>query len=243
MYCSACGSKICDEAKFCCQCGVRIKEEESTDKKVKLNNNCNMCGGPLKKADKNRYMCDYCGSEYTVNDDNEVLESKLTEKELLDIFYKAAQFEIGNNPREELMCLLDVKEKASDNVLYLVKLGRAYRRNNMYPKAMECYEKAVSLNPEFANAYTNMCTVYTALGMLPKAEECARKAIDLMNKNRIDYTNDDYSVAYANCALVLGKQGKMDYAKVMLEIAEKNGYKNGDKLRQQIGLKKGFFRK
>ena len=62
-----------------------------------------------------------------------------------------------------------------------------------------------------------------------------------MNQNRNEYTQSDYAIAHSNCAVALGKLGRKDEAKKLLKIAEANGYPNGDKVRQLIGIKKGLF--
>lgn len=245
MFCSKCGNKLNNSDVFCSQCGNKIAgttQSAGQAQELKaITNKCNACGGTIKEVAKGRYLCEYCGSEYITNDAKEILESKLTERELIDIFHEAAQHEINNRFYEELQCFLRAIEKAPDNTILLVKLGRAYRRNNLHAKALECYEKAIEINPSYAVAYTNLCTLYVVAQDYKKAEECARKGISLMEANRLQYTNDDYAIALSNCALAVGKRGNLNEAKALLKKAEANGYKNGAKVRQMLGIKKGLF--
>lgn len=242
MFCPECGTKVDDSAKFCVKCGTKLKGAVQEQKPlIKLTNHCETCGANLKKLSEGHYLCDYCGSEYFTNEKGEVADAKITEKEILDAMYRAAEFERKNQFWDELQCLLSASEQAPDNTLLLAKLGRAYRRNNMHAKAVACYEKAIEINPDFGSPYSNLGAVYVLNGQYKKAEECCKKGVALMNANRIDYTNDDYAVAYSNYAIAVGKQGRKEEAKRLLKIAESNGYKNGDAARKMIGIKKGLF--
>ncbi len=258
MFCFNCGTKLRDTDMFCYQCGAKVaevKEEVACSQPASsfqqavpsaapiriLSNKCEACGGVLKEVAPGKYLCEYCGSEFITINGNQVTESKLTEKEILDVIYEAAEFEVKQMFREELNCFLRVIDKAPDNTVLLVKLGRAYRRNNMHAKAIECYEKSISLNPTYANAYSNLGTVYILATDYQKAEQYCRQGIALMEQNRALYTNDDYAVALSNCAIAVGKLGRKEEAKALLQKAEANGYKNGDAARKMIGIKKGFF--
>lgn len=241
MYCSKCGYKLGDDAVFCSKCGERVKAEPTAQKSNVFTNKCESCGAFLKRLTPNHYICEYCGSEYFLNNEREVESSKITDKEIWDLFCKAAEFETRNNFQAELQCLRSIEGKVRDNAIYLVKLGRAYRRNDMVQQAVECYEKAKEINPEYAPIYTNMGAVYVLTNRPKDAEAACRKGIELMSRNRKEYTDTDYAVAHSNLALALGKQGKKEEAKKYLKIAEDNGYKNGDAVRKMIGIKKGWF--
>lgn len=241
MFCSKCGNQVGEDAAFCSKCGAKIIVNAEVQETKLFSNTCDSCGAKLKRVADNHYICEYCGSEYHTNDQNEVASRKLTEKELLDVFYKAAEFDGKEKYWEELQCLLAVEETASDNVLYMVKLGRAYRRNTMYAKALECYEKAQKLNPEYASIYSNIGAVYIATKQYEKALAPCQKAVGLMNKYRAENTDSDYAVAHSNLALAYGYLGQKDRAKEFLRIAEANGYKNGNAIRKMVGIRKGLF--
>lgn len=241
MFCRECGNKIAEGSLFCNKCGAKIvKNSKSSIEKV-FSIKCESCGARLKRLSVNHYMCEYCGSEYYTNDDNIITSQKITEKELLNVFYKAAEFANKNKFWDELQCLLSITDKASDNVLFLVKLGRAYRRNNAYQKALECYENAKKLNSEYANIYCNIGAIYVHTKQYQQAQTACQRAVELMNINRAEYSNDDYAVAHSNLAIAVGLQGQKENAKKYLRIAEQNGYKNGATVRKIVGIKRGLF--
>jgi len=241
MFCIECGNHIIDGSLFCNKCGAKVVANSNPLIEKVFSNKCESCGARMKRLSANRYLCEYCGSEYYINNENIITSQKVTEKEILDIFYKAAELEVKNKFWDELQCLLTIADEASDNVLFLVKLGRAYRRNNMYKKALECYENAKKINPEFASIYTNIGAVYILTKQYQDALSPCQRAIELMNLNRAEYSNDDYAVAYSNLAIVVGMQGMKDDAKRYIKIAEDNGYKNGATVRKMVGIKRGLF--
>ena len=55
-----------------------------------------------------------------------------------------------------------------------------------FPKAQECWEKAITFNPEFANAWNNLSVLYKfQLGNSIKAQEFADKAIKCKTSKQI----------------------------------------------------------
>ena len=70
-------------------------------------------------------------------------------------------------------------------------------------KAISCYEKAIQINPNFANAYYNLGTILNELGESQKAISCYEKAIQI-NPNYID--------AHNNLGLHLNKLGESQKA-------------------------------
>lgn len=241
MFCSACGNKIVEGSVFCNKCGTRVAENHTPPAAKPFSSQCESCGAKMKRLSANHYLCEYCGSECYTNSDNMRTSHKNTEKEVLDIFYKAAEFESKDRYWEELQCLLTIVDTASDNALYLVKLGRAYRRNNLYQKALDCYENARQINPEYANIYSNIGAVHILTKQYGQAQFYCQRAVELMNRNRTEYSNDDYAVAHSNLAIAVGMLGQKENAKRYLEIAEANGYKNGATVRKMVGIKKGIF--
>ena len=55
-------------------------------------------------------------------------------------------------------------------------------------KAKECYEKAISINPNYLNAHYNLGTIFRELGERLKAKNCYEKVIEL-NPNFADAHN------------------------------------------------------
>ena len=58
-------------------------------------------------------------------------------------------------------------------------MGVAYRAKGNYDKAIECYQKAIELNPDLAKAYYNMGVAYYAKGNFDQTIECLQKAARL----------------------------------------------------------------
>lgn len=244
MFCTQCGNQLNKNDLYCSKCGRKndTNDTSSTSTTAKfVTNKCDSCGAVLKHLSPTRYLCEYCGSEYFASGDRTIAECKLTEKEIIDVFHKAAQYELQNKPYEELQCFLSVIDRASDNVMILVKTGRAYRRNNMHDKAVTYYEQAIRINPAYANAYTNLGAVYIFKNDFERAASNLKHAINLMNSNRLGYTNDDYAIAHSNYAIAIGKLGRLSEAEQNIKIAEQNGYTNGKNARKLIGIKTGFW--
>lgn len=86
----------------------------------------------------------------------------------------------------------EIQSKKPENELtawdYLSKGNRAYDENE-YDKAIEYYNKAIELDPDFADAYNNRGIAYRRKGECAKAIEDYNKAIEL---------DPDYSEAYYN---------------------------------------------
>ena len=261
MFCNKCGKPTGANDFFCKYCGNELElpnvsssfqttafsenNSQSTEKKQKFNKDkCDICGSTvLSKIGSFDYMCEYCGSKFTVDEKNEIVDSKLTEAEILDVFLKAAEYENNGQHIEELQLFLEHRSQASDNPLYLNKLGRAYRHCEMYDKALEMYNIVLQLDPTFGSAYTNIGAVYICTGQYKLAEENLLKGLKLMKANSVRNTQNDFAVAHSNLALAVGYQNRTKEAKRYLEIAEKQyGYPNGARVRELIGIKKGLFR-
>ena len=124
------------------------------------------------------------------------LWSERYDRELRDVF--AIQDEIARSIAERLKLTLGGSEheplvKAGTSNLEAYQLyvkGRtfAYRRGGSIPRAVECFERAVRLDPDYALAWAGLGDAYTALGYyalarpdecMPKGTEAARRAVDL----------------------------------------------------------------
>lgn len=264
LFCRFCGNRlsVVNQEK---NCGFdplfdKIFSENESTQKIELDNGftvyqskskqkfdvnkCSVCGGTmLTKTGLFNYMCEYCGSKFTVNENNDIIDSKLTQAEILDVFQKAAHLENSGQYVDELQLFLKHQSQASDNVLFLVKLGRAYRHCGMYDKAIEVYKNAISVDPSFGSSYANIGAVYIFTGQYRLAEENLLKGLKLMSANTTRNTKSDFAVVHSNLALAVGHQGRKQEAKRYLEIAEKQyGYPNGARVRELIGIKKGLFR-
>lgn len=95
--------------------------------------------------------------------------------------YADAYQNMGNTYR-------DMKEYSSAIEAYK-NMGNAYRKQKEYSKAIDAYNKAIELNPDYADAYYNMGIVYRKQNKYSSAIEAYQKAIEL---------NPDYANAYKN---------------------------------------------
>ena len=57
-----------------------------------------------------------------------------------------------------------------------------YAAERNYDEAIECYQKAIELNPDFAGAYNNMGLAYQYLGKQDEANICFQKT-SMINRN------------------------------------------------------------
>ena len=111
-----------------------------------------------------------------------------------DVF--AVQDEIASAIAGKLRLTFDAEQKAmrapTQNLaayeLYLKGRALLYQRGRSIPKARECFEQAVALDPNYAQAWAGMADAYTTSGysgfvpgaeVMPKAIEAARRALDL----------------------------------------------------------------
>jgi tetratricopeptide (TPR) repeat protein len=67
---------------------------------------------------------------------------------------------------------------------------------------MDCYKKAIKINPNYADAYCNFGVTFMLLGKLEKAKECFEKALGK------DKTNKKYLSAYGKLLLKMNDHPK-----------------------------------
>ena len=72
-------------------------------------------------------------------------------------------------------------------------LGLRFQKQRKYRLAIEQYQRAIEIQPKFAQAYNNLGSVYFLSGSYPEAMEEYKKAIEL---------KPDYAEAYYNLAMV-----------------------------------------
>jgi len=124
------------------------------------------------------------------------LWSERYDREMKDVF--AIQDEIARSIAERLKLTLEgdraehlVKAGTRDLEAYQLYLkGRAllYRRGGAIPHAVQCFDRAVKLDPDYALAWAGLADSYTTLGYyglvapdacMPKGMEAARRAVAL----------------------------------------------------------------
>jgi type IV pilus assembly protein PilF len=115
---------------------------------------------------------------------------------------------IQGNPREALVYLLKAAELDPDNPDIEHKLARVYEDIGENDLALQRYKKAISLKPNFSEAFNNMGALYSKMKEWDKALECFQEAAsDILyttphfayhNMGLVYFYNDDYSRAIEN---------------------------------------------
>ena len=93
--------------------------------------------------------------------------------------------------------------------LYL-NLGNTYYEKGQLDKAIEQYEKAISIRENYPVAYGNIGAIYISKGDFNRAKEYLDKAVELKY---------NYPIAHYNLGLVYFQAGRMDEALKEMEIS------------------------
>ncbi|OHE57632.1 MAG: hypothetical protein A2Z47_13215 [Thermodesulfovibrio sp. RBG_19FT_COMBO_42_12] len=109
-------------------------------------------------------------------------------------------------------------ESAEETVDKALKHGNSYYHKGEYDKAVEEYSKAIALNPNYAEAYSNRGAAYNEKGQYDKAIEDSIKAIAL---------NPYYAAAYNNRGTAYGNKGQRGKAKSDFQKACDMGSQEG----------------
>jgi tetratricopeptide (TPR) repeat protein len=104
-------------------------------------------------------------------------------------------------------------------------LGIAYLETNRFEEAVQCFEKAVDLNPEYSFAQASLAATYIHRNKPKQAIEHLRKAVSL---------NATLSEAHGNLALAYAMIGKYRGAEQALQQATALGYENWQDVRKRI---------
>ncbi|MDC3020982.1 tetratricopeptide repeat protein [Paracoccaceae bacterium] len=117
-------------------------------------------------------------------------------------------------------------------------LGASAAQTGRLDKAVDAFKKAISIKPDYADAYNNMGNALKGQGKLEEAIEAYNKALSI---------NPDYTEAYYNMGNALKEQGKLDEAieayKKALSIKPDNSraYNNmGNALQDQGNLEEAM---
>jgi len=136
------------------------------------------------------------GIEYGSQGRFEEVEEEFKKALKIDQFYVPA--EAG------LKIIEDVLEKRVKNefAIHLFK-GAAYDSKGMFDEAIAECKKAIAINPNYAEAHTNLGLAYGDKGMFDEAIAECKKAIAI---------NPNYAKAHNNLAVVYYEQGQYDLA-------------------------------
>lgn len=127
-----------------------------------------------------------------------------------------------------------VQLDASDSESW-TQLGRIHRLTSNPDEALRCYQKALELNPNNGSAYGNIGVLYHQKGNYQQAIQHYRKALTMLKPHE----TSDRATLTANLAQSTYLSGDRKGGERLLAEAEKLGYRNGDAVRNLLGIKKG----
>ncbi|WP_293062938.1 tetratricopeptide repeat protein [Okeania sp. SIO2B3] len=129
-----------------------------------------------------------------------------------------------------------------------VNLGSLYAQEQLWAKAIPCYQQAIAIKPDFVGAYRNLAKAWTQVSRQVEAADCWYEAYTLDQVNitpdqhlslgntlcrqgqltkaiscyqRAIKLNPNYVAAYQNLATTFKRQGKLDQAAIYAEKAQK----------------------
>ncbi|HPS19910.1 MAG TPA: tetratricopeptide repeat protein [Candidatus Omnitrophota bacterium] len=94
-----------------------------------------------------------------------------------------------------------------NNARLYLNLGNTYYEKDDHIKAIEQYQKAISINPKFDSAYGNIGSSYMALGDFAKAEQYLNTAIQIQ---------PNFPIAHYNLGIIYSEKG--DKTKAIEEL-------------------------
>ena len=105
-----------------------------------------------------------------------------------------------------------MNEKKKKNLDETFALAVKNHQNNNFKVAEKLYIEVLKINPNYAEAYSNLGAIFSLLENLQKAKNCYKKAIKI---------NPSYATAYNNLGVVLQQLGESKKAKNCYERAIK----------------------
>lgn len=113
------------------------------------------CSNQLKKYGQNILICDFCGSKYIVNENEEVKSEAVVHSEIVNLLIKASVAYAKGNYEETLNQLGQALKLDDTNAVTLNKIGMCYRKLYQNDLARDFYEKAIAADPNFGAGYGN----------------------------------------------------------------------------------------
>lgn len=153
-------------------------------------------------------------------------KTDLTQRDLntLNIFYKIDQKTLlARNKGQtdvQLQQALDYVKQMPDKAVGWTNLGDIYRSKKMYPDAIRNYQKAISIEPQKAEAYNLLGSTYSEMNDAKNAFINLKKACDLEKSNSfylyefarlcLQTGQKDLGRSYINAYLQVNPQGTSD---------------------------------
>lgn len=123
-----------------------------------------------------------------------------------------------NQPRRSLKELLPISSQAKSYPRYHFLLGLTYMQLENSSQAIESFQQAVKLKPDFGKAWNNLGQVYARANKIQKAEQAFKKALDLPT-----YLTPEFA-AY-NLATLYKKENKAKLAEQYARKALKENWR------------------
>ena len=121
---------------------------------------------------------------------------------------KAFQLQAGGKKLEAAKYYLYLIKNGLKNYIVFSNYGTFLKEIGKHKEAELELNKAITLNPKYANAYYNLGGLFLEKGNLFKAEIYLRKAIELKS---------DFAHAHYNLGFILKNQGKLQEAKLHIK--------------------------
>jgi len=102
-----------------------------------------------------------------------------------------------------------MKESVHD----MIVRGKLYFKQGEYDPARECFEMALTQEPNLAEIHSKLGTIYHADGKFQKATESFRRALDI---------NPNYTEAALNLVITLNESGRFDEAEKVFHSTADN---------------------
>ncbi len=106
--------------------------------------------------------------------------------------------------------------------------GHEFYEKKEYKSAVECYKRAIKINPNYARAYSNMGTALYGLGQYDDGRKCYLKAIEI--------DSDDGEALY-NCGYSLASLGEYNESILFYDASIKSFKKSPN---EQLKLSRSF---
>lgn len=130
---------------------------------------------------------------YGQNKDKQIPEQYLTD--IKDTNILDSSYGVNGKSRVEIAEDLILKLPTDENFLYLSLI---YHQEGMYKKSIEACKKALELQPDYAEAYNNICSAYNQLGEWVKALQACDSSLMINPEYQLAKNNRQRSLLYIN---------------------------------------------
>jgi len=95
-----------------------------------------------------------------------------------------------------------IKDYPNTPLLYNIR-GACHKALNQLEAAVKCYEQALAIKPDYAEAHSNLGVTLQELGQMEKAVKCYEQALTI---------KPDYAEAHSNLGVILQELGQLEKA-------------------------------